>query len=369
MPRKFIIPIVTFEHIIRKFPNIVSKSKRLAKNILPLYPSSKLVEIVATLLTDGHIDWYTSDGNPRTRKILLYSDYKKECQWFLNKCKDVFGIGGDIQKYRSTTGYSQKSSYKAIISNATLARILILAGAPAGDKTKTKYTLPNWIMKSDKKIKSIFLRTLFNFDGSVPHCKRDRPCSWQMGYSLNKQQSLIENGINFLRQIKSLLGEFDIKCGSIVKHKCNKDKYTLLLTISNQKSIVNFYQKIGFINFLKQDKLKKAVIEILKKGRIKSKELSLLLKELKTKFGSDKNTISKINKITFKNYTKRQFEHFRRSETRIPFEILFTAIKITNKRKVLNQLPDYVNTLWELFNSHYRSRFPAMNSSTIFCAT
>ena len=61
-------PMVTFNQFIKEFPNIKSKSKELAKKILPLYPSPELAEIVAALLTDGHIDWHTSDGHPRPRK-------------------------------------------------------------------------------------------------------------------------------------------------------------------------------------------------------------------------------------------------------------------------------------------------------------
>ena len=134
-------PIVIFNQLIKEFPNIKPKSKESAKKILPLYPSPKLAEITAALLTDGHIDWYTSDGHPRPRKILLYSDNKSECKWLVETCKELFRIDGRVQKYTSETGYSKESSYKAIINNATLARILILTGVPAGNKTKVPISI------------------------------------------------------------------------------------------------------------------------------------------------------------------------------------------------------------------------------------
>lgn len=360
-------PIVRFEQFIKKFPNIKLKSKELAKKILPLYPSIKLAEIIAALLTDGHIDWYTSDNHPRCRKILLYSDNKNECEWFLNIFKELFRIKGDVKKYTSKTSYSQEESYKAEIFNATLARILILAGVPAGDKTKMEYKMPNWIMVSDKKIKTAFLRTLFNFDGSVPNDKKDRPCSWQMTYSMNKERNLLENGVKFLKQIEKLLGEFNIKCGGIGQYKDEGNKYNLHFSFSNQISIVSFYQKISFINLAKQKRLENAVIKILRKGRIKSKEIYPLLERLRRKFGSDKKAINEINKSTVKIYSKRQFEHFRRSETKIPYEVLFATIIINKNEKILNKLPEHVKELWKIFS--YRSRSPLINSSNISLAT
>jgi len=362
-------PIVTFNQFIKTFPNVKSESKELAKKILPLYSSPKLVEIVGALLTDGHIDWYTSDSRPRTRKILLYSNNKEECQWFLKNCEDLFRIGGEVQKYKPSTGYSKLSSYKAVVWNATLARILILAGVPAGDKTKIRYEVPRWIMMSNNEIKLAFLKILFNFDGSIPRNKKDRPCSWQMSYSVNKKKNLIENGVKFLGQIKKLLKEFNIKCGEVGQYKDEGDKYTLIFSFSNQESIVNFYQKIGFMKQSKQESLKTAVMEILRKGRIplNSKKIPYLLEKLRKRFGNDRKAIDEINKYTTKLYSKRQFEHFRRGETKIPFEVLFRAIKISKNKKLVNILPKYTKCLWRLWN--YRSLSPLINSSTISLAT
>ena len=91
--------VVTFNQFIKAFPTVTKKSKKLAKEILPLYPSVELAQIVGALLTDGHVDWYTSDGRPRTRKIILYSSNKQECFWFIDLCKKVFGVKGKVVAY------------------------------------------------------------------------------------------------------------------------------------------------------------------------------------------------------------------------------------------------------------------------------
>lgn len=343
-------PIVSFDQFAKAFPRVKTKSKKLAEDILPLYSSLKLTEITAALLTDGHIDWYTLDGRPRTRRILLYSDNKKECKWFLKIFKDYFGIKGNIEKYESETGYSKESSYKAVVNNATLARILILAGIPAGDKTIVSYCVPNWIMKGDKKIKTTFLKTIFNFDGSVPYNKKGTS-SWQMHYSMNKKKNLVGNGVKFLKQIKRLLKECGIKCGEIGKYNYTRNKHTLVLSFSNQESIVNFYQKVGFINPLKQKRLKRAIIEIFKKGRIKLEEAPPLLEKLKELFGTDKKTIKYVNGALRTNYTKRQFEHFRRNETKTPIAILVAAEKIL-KKKI--EVPEWIRFLIQNVSVHSR---------------
>lgn len=342
-------PLVTFNQFIKNFPNTKLKGKKLAKRILPLYPSPKLAEIIAAVLTDGHIDWYTHDNYPRARKILLYSDDKEECKWFLRTCQSLFEISGDIQKYNSKTGYSRGNSYKAVIHNATLAKILILTGVPAGNKTKTGYEVPKWIMEGDNETRLRFLKVLFNFDGSVPNNKKDRPCSWQMQFTLNKEETLIENGVKFLEQIKKLLKEFGINCGEVIRHEDARNKYTLIISFSNQESIVNFYRRVGFMKHSKQKKLENAIIEIWKKGRVKSQESSLLLENLRKISRGDRKAIEYVNKILSTNYTYRQFEHFRRNEIKVPISIVAVIEKALRKEA---KIPEWTRFLIQNFTSH-----------------
>ncbi len=49
------VPLVTYEKFVNSY-NIKNHQRELVKNWFPLYPSKELAEIVAALMTDGHID-------------------------------------------------------------------------------------------------------------------------------------------------------------------------------------------------------------------------------------------------------------------------------------------------------------------------
>jgi len=286
--------IITFNQLIKEFPNIKPKSKKLAKKILPLYPSPKLAEIVAALLTDGHIDWYISDGHPRPRRILLYSDNKLECKWFVKICKELFGIEGSIQKYTSETGYSKKSSYKTIINNATLARILILTGVPAGNKTKVGYLIPHWIINGTQEIKRNFLKILFNCDGCKPYKRKN---TWAIHYSLSISKPKLKMALLFFSQLRKLLAEFGIKTSKTPTQYFHKGNIVLIFSISSRESITNFYRNIGFLNPEKQKRLEFAVKNLSKFARMSLPKNSAILQRFKAKIGTDKKAIKYINEI------------------------------------------------------------------------
>ncbi|MCI0503885.1 hypothetical protein L0Y65_04190 [Candidatus Micrarchaeota archaeon] len=291
----------------------------------PIRPSTTLAGLTAALLSDGHIDWNTCDSHPRPKKLVLYSNNPMECTWFLNGIFDLFRIRGKIVKYRPTTGFSNRESFKAIIYSAELARVFILLGLPAGDKTRQSYLVPSWIMNGSPEIKAEFLRVLFNFDGSISLRTR-RESAIEMNYTMNKHKDFISNGEQFLSQLKTLLSQFGVSSGKIHIRYCAKEKYTLMLFITNGPSILRFHEKIGFLNDDKIQRLETAVFRINKYRRIN--QGAEILARLKDKSGTDRIAIEKINEISQVRYTRRQFEHMRRGETLIPIDMLFAARKI-----------------------------------------
>ncbi|MFH1221588.1 MAG: hypothetical protein V1492_00720, partial [Candidatus Micrarchaeota archaeon] len=192
-------PILTYQEFIRSY-NIKEKQKQAVERWFPIRPSPELAEITAALMTDGHIDWNDYDTNPRPKKLVLYSNYKNECEWFSAKVYRLFGVEGKVIRYRASTGFSKKDSYKAIVYCAPLARILILAGVPCGDKTQKSYKVPSWIMSGSQEIKQSFLRILFNFDGSISI--KSRRSTAAITFSFNKQEKYLQSGKEFLLQVK-----------------------------------------------------------------------------------------------------------------------------------------------------------------------
>lgn len=349
--------LLTYEEFVNSY-NIKSKQRELVKGWFPITPSAELAEIAAALMTDGHIDWNDYDESlPRPKKLVLYSNYKNECEWFLDKIHNLFSLQGKIIKYQSKTGFSKSESFKAIIYNAPLARILIAIGVPCGDKTKKGYLVPDWIMNGSNEIKKSFLRILFNFDGSISI--KNKISTAEINFCFNKHQNYLANGKNFMLQIKGLLNVFNIKSGKIHIRKTvytkysNYDKYTFMLFISNHKSIINFYKNIGFLNRRKQGKLQRQIYAIYKNARISFNLMPRILSELKEMIGTDKEAIEWVNKYSKIKFTHRQFEHMRRGELKIPIQMVLSAIKILNKKEYFGKIPEHYRDVINIYDSFF----------------
>ncbi|MFH1256883.1 MAG: hypothetical protein V1494_06365 [Candidatus Diapherotrites archaeon] len=326
---------------------------------MPLYPSTELAQITGALLTDGHVDWYVSDGSPRTRKIILYSSNEEECEWFSGLVKKVFAVEPKITAYLPKYGQFKLQPYKAVLNNSVVAQTMILLGVCAGDKTKCGYKVPEWILNGNKKIKAAFLKTVFTFDGSKPYKRKN---TWTISYSTTVTKEALPNGFLLFKQLNQLLKEFGVTFSSIpTAHLKENGKFMLISSASSRESITNFLRNLGYLNENKQRRLAYAVAEIFKLARIRSPKNNHLLSKFKKIFGTDKETAFFVNKLLKTKYTKRQFEHFRRNETMAPLEILALALK---KTKTKNYLPDWAKFL----HSHYLSLVPLMNSSTISLA-
>lgn len=174
--------------------------------------------------------------------------------------------------------------------------------------------------------------------------------SWQISIHMTKKHELAGNCREFLRQISRMLYEFDISCSSIgMTETANKisNNPVFWLAISSQKSIVSFYRHIGFYSEDKNNVLKSCIDDIARHGRLLSKELSLMLANLKERFGTDRMLLSKINTFSSCKYTVRQVEHFRRGESKIPLDFIFALLKI-NGRRLPEEVPEHVRFLYEI---------------------
>ncbi|MEW6721781.1 MAG: LAGLIDADG family homing endonuclease [Candidatus Micrarchaeota archaeon] len=310
----------------------------LRKRWFPLSGSPDLAQIVAALMSDGHIGLQVRNAKPKLSKVVLYSSDKGECAWFLGTVCRIFGIDGKIIRYRSASGFSCNYSYKALLHCSELAKVLVAIGVPCGDKTIEAYPVPDWIMRGDSGTKRAFLRILFNFDGSVSLRSR-RPNSIEMNFAMNKHKKLEKDATTFLEQVAKLLLEFGVRAGKIHIRPCKKEKMTLILFITNARSIINFHRKIGFLNEKKIARLETAVANIEKYGRARG--VSEILEEVKGKLGTDREAVLQINEVSNSTYTARQFEHMRRGESDAPFPLLKAAFKILGR-----EMPDLLTFTW-----------------------
>lgn len=323
--------------VILEFKDFLSKNAiqsyefEAAKTWFPVVASKELAAMAAALMSDGHIAFQLRNGKPKMCKIVLYSNDKSECSWFLKLIDSLFKVKGRIIRYRSTTGFSKTYSYKAVVHCSSLAKLLVAIGIPCGDKTRTAYEIPRWVMRGAYEIKQSFLKTLFNFDGSISIRSR-RATAIELNFVTNRHKDFVKSGKIFLEQLANLLSEFGVQSGKIHIRYCKKDKFTLMLFITNSRSILNFHKYICFLNKKKNSRLSLAASRLRLYRRIKYG--SHLLQELKQNSGTDRNAVEKINKLSKLEYTYRQFEHMRRGESDIPVDMLNATLKLLGKAPI-----------------------------------
>jgi hypothetical protein len=236
--------ILDFEDFLNTYKN---KGVALyVKHLFPISLDSELsieyAYLIGKVMGDGNLDdKYTLRFIGQEEDLFLLRDLiikrlsiKKE-QVSIRK-KEAYGI-----------------SYTLQVNCAYLGRILSLLGAPIGNKTKSKFEIPNWIIKSKNHLK-IFLNALL--EDELTTIKIDK-CNYAIKprFKMAKKENLLPNLRYFLGQIKSSIESFGIECSHIsepVKGTKTKELYFFL----NRKkiNIIRFQENIGFR--LNQDKIK-----------------------------------------------------------------------------------------------------------------
>jgi intein/homing endonuclease len=255
--------VVSKEEFVKSYQRKAIGAK-LVKQIrwLPLPNSPELAALVGYILSDGTIEhsYERSSKIHRPKRI----DFISPNRVIQKKVKDIFQkifkIKPKFHYFRDTLGLR--------INDANVARALWLCGIPMGDKASQEYDVPKWIKNGTQIIKSSFLRSYFDGDGSTPYEFKRSKASFGIRLTLNKIENKIKSGIKFLNSIKKMLKEFDIESlgpyqRKICYRKNNAKTIMLELIICRQNSILNFYRYINFCNPEKKSKLNFCVRKIL----------------------------------------------------------------------------------------------------------
>ena len=110
-------------------------------------------------------------------------------------------------------------------------------------------------------MKRLFLSIFFGNEGGISKEGKIR-------ISINKTAPLLENGINFMENIKKLFEEFGVGTTKIIVKRCWKRKsgeetYSVQFGISERLSMALFYKEIGFACANAKQTLLKNVFENL----------------------------------------------------------------------------------------------------------
>jgi len=265
------------------------------RNLFPLSLENPKIPILAKLfgylLGDGSIYFsrkkgfvnaYGSEEDLKT----LQEDFKK------------LGFSAKIysreRNHKITDQYGTKEfttqNYELHVSSNALAKLFIALGYPKGNKTTTNYLIPSWITDSHLWIKRLFLSSLFGAELSSPrtHTKTGFDCPV---FSMNKIESLINNGRLFCIQIIKMLEEFGIGVDKLQERKEYQNKFgptsRIRIQISSKEdNLLKLWSKIGFTYNKKRENLANiAILYIRKKKELtkKRKEIAHQVKQLKKK--------------------------------------------------------------------------------------
>jgi hypothetical protein len=243
---------ITLERFLEMYKLKAVGIKNLQKHNLklPLELDVRLAEIVAYLTFDGHLSL-------RQHCFLYTGKNKSLITPFRELIKGLFNIDG-ILRFKNDGSFGPSCEFR--VFNNPLTKLLYLAGTPSGNKTLQEFSVPEWILKS-KEFSRCYLKVAFDCEGSIWKARDGRI---GINFTIAKEETILSDGINFMKTLQdSLFYYFHIKSGKIIvingnKRKDGKTTKFLRFNIITD-SLKVFKQEIGFINIVKNRKLREYI--------------------------------------------------------------------------------------------------------------
>ena len=251
-----------------------------------------LAKVLGYLFGDGTL--YVSKNKKRA---IAYGSRED----LLKMKEDLGRIGVHSSLFFRTRNHLIKTKYGLFRFKATnhelhiytkeFIETLIKAGMPIGNKTRQKIRIPEWIKKSDKLIKRLFLAGFFGAELSSPktHTKTG---FYSPILSQNKIASLSQNAREFFIDLLLMLEEFEIKTNKISEAEDFYNKYEektkrfRLIISADEDNLLKLWRTIGFeYNKKKQQLANIACLYILlkKQENKRRQEIARKIKEYKSK--------------------------------------------------------------------------------------
>ncbi len=300
--------------------------KRLEKwGLLPLTYKDNKARILARLM--GHIfgdGWLTiTDSTVSTG----FSAKLLDLELIRSELKGLgFALHNTITRETNSTFTDAEGSQHNIRGTTnstangskTLAAMIKALGAPNGEKTDTKYSIPEWILNSPKDVKREFLSSYLGAELSTPsgrpYLDFDAP-----RISIYKREDIIGDGLKLAGQFKKLFEEFGIVVSDIsigdgnTRKDGTRSKKTVITFSNKEENLIRLNDLIG-ISYCEEKRIEFNLIRDYLMAKQLARENKLMLvnkiKELKRKGLSD-SSIGKMLGFD-KKHGKRQTDYIRR---------------------------------------------------------
>ncbi|MDY6773920.1 MAG: thioredoxin domain-containing protein, partial [Candidatus Nanohaloarchaea archaeon] len=195
-------------------------------DLLPLTMNQEelvpLTRLLGLLFSDGSMSEHASNNQRFVEFIVGREEDVKEV------CRDLEALGFEprVQERDTTVTFDEREvdmhTWRVRISRTSLFLLLKAVGAPAGKKTDTSFTVPDWVMNGADGIKREFLRGYLGGEGPKPaihRTKREQKGDYNSfvinDLEFHKREDLEGNGLEFGHQVADLLEEFGVTVRSV----------------------------------------------------------------------------------------------------------------------------------------------------------
>jgi len=239
-----------------------------------IHAGSKKAEDLAYL-----VGYSMGDGNISRDLCKAWFYGVSEDLSIMNRMLAQFSVTGKIYTYKIDNG-------KMAVNDRVFARLMASIGSPVGDKTKSIFGVPDWVINSGNMsgIKGKFLQGLFDSELSTPKLiYKNRTAFQSMSFYSIKEGSFVEGGINYLKQIKNIVSEFGITSTEIKKGRTyirSRDSSRMVqlhfIVHSNHINLNNFIKRVGFLHNRKRREETERHANFIKKSAMAETEKNRL---------------------------------------------------------------------------------------------
>lgn len=318
---------------------IINRLERL--NLIPLYSDSPKIPYLLKILGYAFGDGTTYFSNKKKSGRISFYGRREDLEEI---SKDIEKLGFKLSKvsqrkrnHQIKTVYStykfSQIEHSLNIDSSSFVCLLVCLGLPFGNKTSQDFFLPSWIKKNPLWQKRLFLASLFGAKLSSPSVLKEHKYNFYSPIlSLNKREGFIKSGEKFLKEISSLLSEFNIEVKkiSLRREQINKDEscsYCLRLIISSKsKNLINLWSRVGFeYNQRKKflGNLGASYLRIKQEEISQRKKIEKLAKNFKKQGFSKKEIFEKLSFFPInKRFLERSIYKGRKTNPRVSFKFL-----------------------------------------------
>jgi len=164
----------------------------------------------------------------------------------------------EVEKHR------EENEYRLMVRSATFAHFFATLGVPAGNKTEVPFSVPRFVLNGSDEVKGHFLAGIIPSEMDTPKLVTPH-ASGAITFGMSKIESLENEHIRFLEQIRTMLNDFEVKSSDISKVTRSDSNPRYVFSISGRgENLIKFFEKISLEFFVSKQRGKEDVMEALK---------------------------------------------------------------------------------------------------------